>query len=165
MKKRISLILMALIFLLGSLNFSTQSASVASSTGNFEVTYTVSNSWGTGANVNITIKNKGTAVNGWTLDFKFPGNQKINSAWNCKYTQNGQAVQIKDAGYNAVLTTGSSLSFGLNIEFSGDNKVPTEFMVNSQNTSSAPTESTHQIKSTQPEVTVSDKTVKVDDGW
>lgn len=45
MKKRVSVILMALIFLLGSLNFSTQSTSAASSTGNFEVTYDVQSSW------------------------------------------------------------------------------------------------------------------------
>ena len=156
---------MALIFLLGSLNFSTQLASAASSAGNFEVTYTISNSWGTGANVNITIKNKGAAVNGWTLGFKFPGNQKISSAWNCKYTQSGQAVQIKDAGYNAELAAGSSVSFGLNIEFTGDNKVPTEFIVNSQNTSSTPAEPTEPSKPTQPEVNVPDETVKINDGW
>ena len=139
MKKRVSLILMALIFLLGSLNFSTQSTSAASSTGNFEVTYDVKSSWDSEAIVNVTIKNKGAAVKGWTLDFKFSGNQKISNTWNCSYTQSGQAVKIKDAGYNAAIATGSSVSFGLNITFSGENKVPTEFVVNSQNAGSEST--------------------------
>ena len=84
MKKRVSLILIALIFLLGSLNFTTQSTSAASSTGNFEVTYDVESSWDSGAIVNITIKNKGATVNGWTLDFKFSGNQEISNTSDLK---------------------------------------------------------------------------------
>lgn len=95
------------------------------------VNYTM-NDWGTGATVNVTIKNNGsTAVNGWTLAFTFPGNQKINNLWNGSYTQNGASVSVKDVGYNAnIPANGGTASFGFQITYSGTNAKPTSFTLN-----------------------------------
>ncbi|WP_027622347.1 cellulose binding domain-containing protein [Acetivibrio clariflavus] len=98
-------------------------------TGNFSVKYS-QNSWGTGATVSIEIKNNGsTAVNGWTLSFDFPGNQKITNAWNCTYTQNGNAVSISNVDYNGTIPPGGSVEIGFNISYSGTNAEPTNFIV------------------------------------
>ncbi|MEN2776366.1 cohesin domain-containing protein [Acetivibrio clariflavus] len=98
-------------------------------TGNFSVKYS-QNSWGTGATVSIEIKNNGsTAVNGWTLSFDFPGNQKITNAWNCTYTQNGNAVSISNVDYNGTIPPGGSVVIGFNISYSGTNAEPTNFIV------------------------------------
>jgi len=70
------------------------------SSGNFSVTYS-QNSWGTGATVNMVIKNNGSsAVDGWTVNFTFPGNQKITNAWNCTYSQVGSSVTLNNVSYN-----------------------------------------------------------------
>ncbi len=45
------------------------------------VTYTAS-TWQGGFSANITVKNVGDAVNGWTLGFTFPNTgQKVGSGW------------------------------------------------------------------------------------
>ncbi|HEX3047526.1 MAG TPA: cellulose binding domain-containing protein, partial [Bacillota bacterium] len=101
-------------------------------TGNFTVTYTISSDWGSGGNVDITIKNNtASAVNGWTLAFTFPGNQKITNRWNGTYTQSGASVSVKDAGYNgAIAASGGTVSFGFGMTYSGVNSKPTAFTLN-----------------------------------
>ncbi len=96
------------------------------------VNYSISNDWGTGATVNVTVKNNGsTAVNGWTLAFTFPGNQKITNLWNGSYTQSGTSVSVKDGGYNANIPAGGgTTSFGFQITYSGSNAKPTSFTLN-----------------------------------
>lgn len=96
----------------------------------FSVTYT-QNHWGTGATVNITIKNNGTTtINGWKLDFTFPGNQKISHLWCGKYTQNGAAVTVTNESYNGIIAPGGTANFGFNINYNGTNDKPTSFTVN-----------------------------------
>jgi cellulose 1,4-beta-cellobiosidase len=96
------------------------------------VNYAITNDWGTGATITVTIKNNGsTAVNGWTLAFTFPGNQKITNLWNGSFTQNGAAVSVKDAGYNAnIPANGGTQSFGFQINYSGANLKPISFTLN-----------------------------------
>ena len=71
--------------------------------------------------------------------FKFPGNQKIESAWNCQYDQKGASVEMKNAGYNGTIAPGSSVEIGMNISYTGQNVVPSEFTVNSQKSNSGTT--------------------------
>jgi endoglucanase len=99
-------------------------------TGDITVAYTV-NDWGSGATVSIAIKNNGTAaINGWTLDWVFAGNQKIVNLWNATYTQSGTAVTVKSMSYNAAIAAGGSVSFGFNLSYSGTNVKPSGFTLN-----------------------------------
>jgi endo-1,4-beta-xylanase len=100
--------------------------------GNYAVTYVIQSDWGVGATISVTIKNNSAAaVNGWTLAFTFPGNQKITNLWNGTYTQSGASVSVKDAGYNAYIgANGGSTNFGFNISYSGSNAKPTSFTLN-----------------------------------
>ncbi|HYH05220.1 MAG TPA: cellulose binding domain-containing protein, partial [Bacillota bacterium] len=94
------------------------------------VSYTMYD-WGSGATVSITIKNNGaTAINGWTLAWDFPGNQKITNLWNGSYTQNGTAVAVKNLSYNGTIPAKGSVNFGFNIAYSGSNAKPTGFTLN-----------------------------------
>jgi len=99
--------------------------------GNYVVTYSM-NDWGSGATVNITIKNNtSTAVNGWTLAWTFSGNQTITNLWSGSYTQSGTSVSVKDAGYNASIpANGGTTNFGFNINYSGTNAIPSSFTLN-----------------------------------
>ncbi|MCL6590429.1 MAG: cellulose binding domain-containing protein [Firmicutes bacterium] len=100
--------------------------------GGYIVTYTISSDWGSGANVDIIIKNNtAAAVNGWTLNWAFPGNQTITNMWNATYTQSGASVSAKDAGYNATITSnGGTVSFGFGLNYSGTNAKPASFALN-----------------------------------
>jgi cellulose 1,4-beta-cellobiosidase len=70
-------------------------------------------------------------VNGWTLAWTFPGDQKITNLWNGSYTQNGASVSVKDAGYNAnIPPNGGTTSFGFNLSYTGTNSKPTSFTLN-----------------------------------
>jgi cellulose 1,4-beta-cellobiosidase len=101
-------------------------------TGGYAVAYAIQSDWGVGATINVTIKNNSsTAVNGWTLAWTFPGNQKITNLWNGSYTQSGASVSVRDAGFNAnIPANGGSVNFGFNISYSGSNAKPTSFTLN-----------------------------------
>lgn len=99
------------------------------------VTYSV-NDWGgaPGFTAAVTITNTGsTAINGWTLDFTFPGDQTITDGWSADWSQNGANVTASDAGWNATLApNGGSTSIGFNASYSNGNPAPTEFTLNGQ---------------------------------
>ena len=110
-------------------NTPTPGGDTGSNSGNVTVTYS-DNSWGTGATVSLTIKNNGsTAIDGWTVSFDYSGDQKIQNAWNCKYTQSGSTVTLTNEGYNGNIPAGGSVSVGFNISYSGNNTAPTVFNV------------------------------------
>jgi hypothetical protein len=101
-------------------------------TDSFTVVYTQFD-WGngSGATVNVTIKNTGTAaVNGWTLKFRFPGNQKITNLWRGFYAQSGADVTVTNESYNGTIPAGGSETFGFNLSYSGTNPMPASFVVN-----------------------------------
>ena len=100
--------------------------------GDFSITYTVQNDWGSGATVDITITNNSpTAINGWTLDWAFSGNQQITNLWNGSYIQNGASISVSDGGYNGYIqANGGTVNFGFNISYSGSNTPPDSFMLN-----------------------------------
>ena len=99
--------------------------------GGYVVTYSM-NDWGSGATVNITIKNNTTtAVNGWTMVWTFPGNQTVTNMWNASYTQSGASVSAKNLDYNSVIpANGGTQNFGFNLSYSGTNAKPASFTLN-----------------------------------
>ncbi len=104
----------------------------ASAAAACSINYVVSNDWGTGASVDLTIINSGTtAINGWTLTWNFPGSQAITYLWNGSYTQAGTAVSVTNTDFNAVLLAGGgTAAIGFNMNYSGANAAPTNFVLN-----------------------------------
>jgi len=95
------------------------------------VTYAVSNEWQSGANVNVTLENKSTSVvNGWTVNWTFPNDQKIITLWNATYTQIGSSVTVKNIAYNSSIPINGNVSFGFSLSYSSGNIKPTNFIVN-----------------------------------
>jgi endoglucanase len=95
------------------------------------VAYTVTNTWTGNVQADVTIRNTGTtAVNGWTLQWTYAGDQHIYNIWNGVVTQSGKQVSVKDAGYNALIAAGQSTTFGLQATFTGTNTNPTSFTLN-----------------------------------
>ncbi len=108
----------------------TPSPTATSTVGQCQVTYTVTNQWTGGFTADVTIKNNGAAINGWTLSWTFAGNQTITNMWNATPTQSGQNVSARDAGWNASLPSGGTATFGFQASFSGSNTNPTPFRLN-----------------------------------
>jgi endo-1,4-beta-xylanase len=98
--------------------------------GTCAVDYVVQNEWGSGATVGVTIQNNGSPIDGWTLEWTFPGDQQITNLWGGSYDQNGASVSVSSASWNAVIPSNGSTSFGFNMAFSGSNGAPTEFALN-----------------------------------
>jgi serine/threonine protein kinase len=95
------------------------------------VSYTAPSQWQQGFGVNMVITNTGRApINGWTLNFAFPGNQHITSGWGGRFSQRGNQVTVTDAGYNAQISTGSSVNLGFLGTWSSNNSNPTSFTLN-----------------------------------
>ncbi len=80
---------------------------------------------------NVTITNTGAAtINGWTLTFTFPGDQRITNAWNATVTQSGAAVTATNASYNGTIPSGGNTSLGFQGTWSASDASPTGFFVN-----------------------------------
>ncbi len=116
----------------GSATFTWTVANAGGSGGACTVSYSTSSQWAGGFVANLTITNTGSApVNGWTLKFTFPGDQKITSTWNGVATQTGEAVSIVNESYNATITAGGNTSLGFQGTWTNSDATPTAFTLNS----------------------------------
>jgi O-glycosyl hydrolase len=99
--------------------------------GTCTVTYSTASQWTGGFVANVTIANPGSSpVNGWTLAFTFPGDQKITDAWNGVVTQSGESVSIANESYNATIAAGGNTSLGFQGTWSASDAAPTSFTLN-----------------------------------
>ena len=93
--------------------------------------YSTQSQWGGGFVAGVTITNTGTsAINGWTLKFTFPGDQKITNAWSGTVTQSGENVTITNESYYATIAPGANTSLGFQGTWANSDAVPTAFTVN-----------------------------------
>jgi cellulose 1,4-beta-cellobiosidase len=119
----------------GPLPTATQPVSTATPTpgsgGTCEVDYTPANDWGSGATISVdVINNAPSPINGWTLEWTFPGNQQITNLWGGSYDQSGADVAVTNAGWNGTIPANGSVNFGFNIQYSGSNQAPSQFTLN-----------------------------------
>jgi poly(3-hydroxybutyrate) depolymerase len=109
----------------------TWTVSPANNGGTCQVTYTTASQWGGGFVANITITNNDTtAISGWTLNFTFPGDQKITNAWDGTASQSGQNASIVNASYNADIPPGANTSLGFQGTWNTSDAAPTAFTLN-----------------------------------
>jgi O-glycosyl hydrolase len=115
----------------GSATFSWVVTAPAGPPGACTVTYATQSQWAGGFVANVTIANPGSAaINGWTLGFTFPGDQKITNAWSGTVSQAGEKVSIADAGYNAAIAPSASVSLGFQGTWTNSDAAPTAFTLN-----------------------------------
>jgi hypothetical protein len=94
------------------------------------VTY-APNQWQGGFTDSVTIANNGSsAINGWTLTFTFPGDQKITNAWNGVESQTGENVTINNQSYNGTIAANGSTTLGFQGTWTSSDASPTSFSVN-----------------------------------
>ncbi len=104
--------------------------------GGAHVSYQVTSQWTGGFTAAITItNNSSTTINGWQLQFAFPGTQQVTQGWNGVFSQSGANVTVTNASYNSTIAPGQSVSLGFNGSWSGSNPSPTAFTLNGSPTS------------------------------
>jgi aryl-phospho-beta-D-glucosidase BglC (GH1 family) len=86
--------------------------------------------WGSGFTGNITITNQGTTpISGWPLQFNFP--VTISNIWNAVVASHtGSQYSITNAGYNAAIAPGQSVTFGFNAAPGNITSGPTAYVLN-----------------------------------
>ncbi|GAA0913142.1 hypothetical protein GCM10009558_020970 [Virgisporangium aurantiacum] len=88
-------------------------------------------SWSNGFTATVTVTNTaGAAINGWTLQWTWPGNQRVTNGWNATVSQSGADVTARNAAWNATIAAGQNVSFGFQATYSGSNTAPTRFLLN-----------------------------------
>ncbi len=94
------------------------------------VAYSV-NDWGSGFTGSVTLTDTGDSpVDGWTLGFDWPGDQRISTGWNAVWTQTGSHVTAGDPDWNPTLTPGTATTLGFNATYTSGNPPPTAFTLN-----------------------------------
>ncbi len=93
--------------------------------------YTIANQWPTGLTAQVELTNLDDRdLQGWTLTWTAGPGEAMTQAWNGSYTQEGDQVTMVDAGYNAALLAGESVTFGFNASHGGTPTIPTDFALN-----------------------------------
>src|ERR1700730_7101938 len=99
--------------------------------GTCHVTYTKNSEWPGGFTAQVVIANTGTAaINGWSLTFTFPGDQKITSNFNGGFSQTGEKVTRTSASYNGTIAPGASITDGFQGTWTSNDTNPTSFSIN-----------------------------------
>ncbi len=93
-----------------------------------EVDYDVINQWPDGFQASVEITHHGPATGSWDLAFTFDNGESVVNGWNGTWTQYGDDVEVTDAGWNAVVDDGGTVTLGFIGE--GEPITPAEFVFN-----------------------------------
>ncbi|HEU5425318.1 MAG TPA: cellulose binding domain-containing protein, partial [Actinocrinis sp.] len=114
----------------GSASFTWTISGGSTSGGTCQVSY-VKSEWSGGFTANLTVTDTGSAaVNGWTVTWSFPGDQKVTNAWNATVTQSGSAVSATNVSYNAAIAPSGNVQFGFQGTWTSNDTSPTAFSLN-----------------------------------
>ncbi len=125
----------------------------AATTPSCQVAYSVTNDWGTGFGISITITNNGPALTSWTLGYSYAGSQTLQQGWSGTWSQTGTKVSVVNASWNGSLATGANTQIGANFNNSGStNTAPTVFTLNGTtcNGTGSPTQPAPTVSLTSP---------------
>jgi len=96
--------------------------------------FNVTGKWDTGFQGEIVLKNGGTtAINGWKLGFTAPWG--VSSVWNAQLlgktaVTGGTRFLVGDAGWNAAIPAGGSVSLGFTGTYAGSIATPSDWTLN-----------------------------------
>ncbi|MFC9955031.1 cellulase family glycosylhydrolase [Streptomyces prasinus] len=101
------------------------------SQGSCAVAYRVTNQWPGGFQGEVVIRNTGgTGIHGWTLDWSFPGAQRITNMWGGTPVQTGPEVSVASAPYTASIPAAGSVTLGFTATTTDGNPGPSAFTLN-----------------------------------
>jgi O-glycosyl hydrolase len=110
---------------------SSPSASPSTGGATCNVSYVKASEWPGGFVANVTLTNTGTsAINGWTLKFTYPGDQKVTNGWSAAVTQSGETVTATNVSYDGTISPGSNVTVGWQGTWTSSDASPTAFTLN-----------------------------------
>ncbi|GII80481.1 hypothetical protein Sru01_54630 [Sphaerisporangium rufum] len=87
--------------------------------------------WSTGFTGYVDITNTGKQnIDGWRLNLRFPGEQKVAYSWGATFVQTASDVTFTGQSWNSVIGAGKTVSFGFTATNRGVNAPPESFSVN-----------------------------------
>ncbi|MBL3664807.1 cellulose binding domain-containing protein [Streptomyces sp. M2CJ-2] len=109
----------------------TVTTSSGGSQGTREVRYRVTNEWPGGFQGEVTVRNTGgSAIDGWTLNWTFPGAQRITDMWGGTPAQTGSEVSVASAPYTAAIPAAGSVTLGFTATTTDRAPSPSAFTLN-----------------------------------
>jgi lysophospholipase L1-like esterase len=104
----------------------TPSSPPPTGTRSCSATYSVASQWQTGFQTNVTLTAGASAINGWTVSWRFGNGQTISSSWNVTLSTSGAAITASNVGFNGALAAGATAQFGFIGTWNGTtNDIPT----------------------------------------
>ncbi|WP_020519912.1 lytic polysaccharide monooxygenase [Catelliglobosispora koreensis] len=90
-------------------------------------TYAKTGEWNNGFQGGITVRNNSTSasLNGWTVTATFANGQTVTQSWDSTYSQSGNTVTFRNAGYNGTISPSGTRTLGFLANWSGTNSAPT----------------------------------------
>ncbi|MEV4383252.1 cellulose binding domain-containing protein [Streptosporangium sp. NPDC049644] len=83
-----------------------------SPSGACAATIRVTNSWQGGFQGEVTVLAGNSAINGWTVNWTWPGSQTITQVWGGVRSGSGSNVTVRNETWNGSLGAGASTTFG-----------------------------------------------------
>ncbi|MEU7887976.1 cellulose binding domain-containing protein [Microbispora bryophytorum] len=80
--------------------------------GACSATVRVINSWSGGWQGEVTVRAGNSAVNGWTVDWTWPGSQTITQIWGGVRSGSGSNVTVRNESWNGSVAANGSTTFG-----------------------------------------------------
>jgi endo-1,4-beta-xylanase len=94
--------------------------------GACHVVYTRNSEWPGNFTAQVVITNTSTtAVNGWTLKFTYPGDQKVTQDFNGTASMSGEVASLVNANYNGSIAPNASVTVGFQGTFTSNDTSPT----------------------------------------
>jgi endoglucanase len=108
------------------------SPSTSTSASGCHVTYANQSEWAGGFTASVSITNSGTStINGWTVTYRYGGDQKVTSAWGATASQSGATVVLTNVSYDATIAPSATLTgIGMQGTWSASDAAPSNFTLN-----------------------------------
>ncbi|MGW9194525.1 cellulose-binding domain-containing protein [Micromonospora chersina] len=94
--------------------------------------------WPGGFTATVRVAPGDTALNGWTVGWTYPGDQRITGAWNAVVSQSGATVTARNAAWNGSVPAGGATEFGVQGTVGPAAPAPTGFTLNGVPCTGAP---------------------------
>ncbi|MFE9771873.1 cellulose binding domain-containing protein [Streptomyces sp. NPDC005931] len=91
--------------------------------------YDLVSQWPDGFQATVTVTS-GEPLDSWRVGLAFRDGQRIRQTWDADAHQDGPRVTATDAGYNAAVPAGGSVSFGFLASWRGTNSPPYDITLN-----------------------------------
>jgi eukaryotic-like serine/threonine-protein kinase len=122
-----------------------QHAPAAEPASQCDATFAIDRDWGSGFDATVTVHDQGLKLNGWTVAFDFPGDQKIaerdaearmtvasSTATRVTATTQQAGATVTTAASHHSLQPGATLTFQLSGSYSRMNALPTSVLLSGQ---------------------------------